>query len=98
MRMKNKYIILVISFFCISRIYGAAVEQAYFDLAQAFRAEGNIDQAIECYKKVLERNRQNPDALYNLALELYQKGATHEAIAYFEQRLAITPNHFDSTL
>ena len=47
----------------------------YYEMGYLFDASDDLDQAIEWYKKSIDKNPEYFDALYNLGVDYYNKGA-----------------------
>jgi arylsulfatase A-like enzyme/Tfp pilus assembly protein PilF len=62
-----------------------------FHLAQVEDGRGNIDQAIDYYKKELEGYPQDHRSAYNLAEDLRKKGQNQLAIQYYRQAIDSNP-------
>ena len=63
------------------------------DLAQGieFFKQGKYDQAIESFKKVIEKFPSNPDVYYNLGLSYLRSRDINQAITAFEKVIEINP-------
>jgi arylsulfatase A-like enzyme/Flp pilus assembly protein TadD len=64
---------------------------AYNGLGGAYRAAGQIDEAISAWEKSLELDPDYGFPLYNLGITLLQKGNKDRALKYFERYLFL--NH-----
>lgn len=58
-------------------------EQAYLQLAQTLKAEGNLPEAIAQYKNTLLKNPHNKEALLDLALIFHSQNDVAQAAEYF---------------
>jgi len=67
------------------------LKKLYFHLAQVEDARGNIDQAIDYYKKELEGYADDYKSAYNLAEDLGKKGQNETAIQYYRQAIGSNP-------
>jgi arylsulfatase A-like enzyme/Flp pilus assembly protein TadD len=67
------------------------IRKLNFHLAQAEDARGNIDQAIDYYKKELEGFADDYKSAYNLAENLRKKGQDEKAIQYYRQAIDSNP-------
>jgi tetratricopeptide (TPR) repeat protein len=47
----------------------------YYEMGYLYDASDNLDEAINWYKKSIEKNPEYFDALYNLGVDYYNKGA-----------------------
>lgn len=54
---------------------------------------GMYNQAIGCYKKIIDADPLNVEGLNNLGNCLYELGKRHEAFPYFKKALEINPKH-----
>ena len=61
--------------------------------AQAAHREGQFDQAESLYKKVLEQNPNDPDALHFLGLLYFQRAQRAEGIAWVRRSLEQFPDN-----
>lgn len=62
-------------------------------LADALRKGGKFSESADEYKKVLELDAANEEALYGLGTALRKQGKTPEALADYEVLLKANPNH-----
>ena len=67
------------------------IDQA-LQLAVKHHQEGNLIQADSIYKKILNKNPNNPDALHLSGLILHQQGKHQEAIELLKKAIYIKPN------
>ncbi len=67
-----------------------------FLLEEAFLAKKLSDEAIEAYKKAVELDPKNANALYNLGFVLFYGGYEDEAWEIFRKALKLAPNHLDA--
>lgn len=88
----------ILGWLCIHSLHALSGEQAYLQLAQSLKDEGNTQEAIIHYKNTLARNAKNQDALYELGLLFYNNGNPEGAAQQFEQFLQLKPDHFDASL
>jgi Tfp pilus assembly protein PilF len=63
------------------------------NLAEAYRALGNLDGAAESCRMALHLEPRSPEAANNLGLVLLAQGKTDEAILQFRQTLRIKPDY-----
>jgi predicted O-linked N-acetylglucosamine transferase (SPINDLY family) len=68
----------------------------YFQLANAQRAAGQLDAAVESYRQTLRLAPQHADSLLNLGIVLAQSGRTGEAIESWQAVLKRNPNDADA--
>lgn len=71
-------------------------EQAYLQLAQALKAEGNQQEAIVHYKNVLQKNAQHKEALLDLALIYHAQNAIADAAEYFDKLSQVDPQNYEA--
>jgi len=64
---------------------------AHFNLGNALRLEGRMDEAISHYQNAVQIRSDYPQALNNLGKALLLKGRVDEAITHFQQALEINP-------
>ncbi|MBN8701907.1 MAG: tetratricopeptide repeat protein [Bacteroidetes bacterium] len=69
---------------------------AYSQMGLGYKRMGNSEKAIECYKKGLEIQPNDPITLNNLAAEYFSKGMYKECIEIFERILVIDPRYVDA--
>ncbi|RMF84717.1 MAG: tetratricopeptide repeat protein [Nitrospinota bacterium] len=62
------------------------------NLAVALLRRGEIDQAIQELRAILQRDPTHPLALYNLGVAYQRKGWKREAITVYQTLLALDPN------
>ncbi|PKN03334.1 hypothetical protein CVU75_02740 [Candidatus Dependentiae bacterium HGW-Dependentiae-1] len=91
-RSKDVY---ALTFSVMQCLHGAAtptspvpLEQAYMQLAQALTADNKQEDALTYYKKTIEYNPKNKEALYQLGVSLFKKNNHAQAISYLEQYTA----------
>lgn len=60
--------------------------------AVALHQSGQIDQAAEAYRRILESDPDHPDALHLLGVTLIQRGQSDQAVALIERAIARRPN------
>jgi len=70
-----------------------AASVAHFNLANALRETGQLEEAIAQYEKALELSPDDAEAHNNLGNALLRKGRLDEAIAHFEEALKQNPDH-----
>lgn len=63
------------------------------DLAYAALTEGRLDEATVSYRKVLQKNPAERDALLGLAYIAQRQGSNEEARNYYQQVLRLEPGH-----
>jgi len=91
--MYKKIIPVLISLFLFTALDAENVQAAYFKLAEAFKAEKNIEEAISYYNKALERDENHLPTLLALGKVLfYEKEDCEAAISLLEKRLQLQPN------
>lgn len=56
----------------------------------------NIEEGIRLFQKVIEKNPQDPDALYNLALAYDIFENKDEAVKYYKMALEVMPTHVEA--
>ena len=71
-----------------------ALANAYTTLGVIFQRTNQMDNAIESWRRAVEIDGTEFDALYNVTLALAQRGAREEARAYGERFLATAPPAF----
>ena len=62
----------------------------------SFHQSGQLDEAIQWYRKTLAISPKNTIALSNMGFALQSKGRVAEAIASYQQAIAIQPNFADA--
>src|SRR4030066_1865756 len=71
------------------RLQGRAYSQ--FLTGYLHYREGNLDAALESYRKALRYQQDEPDILYEIANVLVKKGQLSAGKEYLEKALAIDP-------
>lgn len=71
------------------------LEQAYLQLAQALTASNKQTEALIYYKKTIEQNPNNQDALYQLGTTFLKKNEYTEAVSYLEQYAALNNTNIE---
>jgi tetratricopeptide (TPR) repeat protein len=64
----------------------------YANLAEVWRALGQLDTAVECCRTALALSPAHPEAANHLGLALMQQGKLAEAIEQFRAALMVRPN------
>jgi tetratricopeptide (TPR) repeat protein/predicted nucleic acid-binding Zn ribbon protein len=62
-------------------------------LANFLHDEGMIQEAISYYKKYLEKNAKDPDAIVDLGICYFELGESQTAIAEMEKAIVLNPKH-----
>jgi tetratricopeptide (TPR) repeat protein len=62
---------------------------------QLFQA-GRVDEAIAAYKAAAEKNPDDEDIFYNLAIAYDRKGLTNNAIATYQQAIELFPEYAEA--
>ena len=62
-------------------------------LANFLHDEGMTEEAVNYYKKYLEKNPKEPDAIVDLGICYFEMGDSKTAISQMEKAIAITPKH-----
>jgi tetratricopeptide (TPR) repeat protein len=71
-----------------------SLANAYTTLGVIFQRTDQMDNAVESWRRAVELDGTEFDALYNLTLALAQRGAREEARAFGERFLATAPPAF----
>jgi len=69
---------------------------SFIRAANEFQVADDIDRAEQAYRKALEYNPQNSDALNGIGSVLGRRGRVEEAILYFRQALEMDPNNIEA--
>jgi Tfp pilus assembly protein PilF len=64
----------------------------YFELAEAYRKAGDLDQAFDTYEKALEKDRGNLPTLRNYGMELARSGHAGRGAELLRRALALAPS------
>ena len=64
----------------------------HYDMAVAYRKQGELDLCIAAYEKVLKIHPEFPSALSNLGGQYFRKGETEKAVDLFRKAIEIYPN------
>ncbi|MDG1760796.1 MAG: tetratricopeptide repeat protein [Flavobacteriaceae bacterium] len=73
-----------------------AQNTAFFDQGNTHYNEGNYQEAIDSYEKVLEGNLHSAALYFNLANAHYKLNHIAPSIYYYEKTLLLDPNHEDA--
>src|SRR5262249_34246943 len=66
---------------------------AYYNLGNAFKKKGALDQAIAAYRDAIRFQPDFMEAHNNLGSALYRKGMLDEAIRAFQEALRLKPGY-----
>jgi protein O-mannosyl-transferase len=58
--------------------------------------QGRTEEAIDCYRRVVQMNPSSALAHYNLAVSLHRLGRFADAIAHYQEALRLDPNYPDA--
>lgn len=64
--------------------------------ARSLHQQGNLQEAYDCYQRVLAVDPQNYEALNAIGMLFWQVGQVAEASNYFAKAVAVQPGHFDA--
>jgi Flp pilus assembly protein TadD len=67
----------------------------HFELGNDYSQNGEFEKAVEEYKKVLELEPQDVDAISNLGVAYYNLGQLDEAIEQYSKAIEIAPEDAD---
>jgi superkiller protein 3 len=70
--------------------------EAYNNLGITYKEMGDLDKAIECFKKVLEIDDSYVKAYNNLGAALAEKGDIARAIEAFTKAISVNPGYANS--
>lgn len=65
--------------------YNARSVDAYNGLGAVYRLHGDLEAAIDCWKKAIEIDSNHPQALFNLGTAYLDKGAKDKPLAYLSK-------------
>src|SRR5271169_1501250 len=61
------------------------------NLGEAYRALGDIDRTIECWRTALRLDPNHPEVHFNLALALVNQGELETAIGHYRDAIRLKP-------
>ena len=64
-------------------------------IGECYEQIGNLEKAMDHYRKTLERNPEIPDAYWRISKILKKQGDCENALLYVEQALSIEPDNAD---
>jgi Flp pilus assembly protein TadD len=70
-----------------------ANDVAHFNLGNALRKEGRVDEATSHYQQAVQINPNYAEARFNLGTALFKKGSLDEAILQYQAALQIKPDY-----
>ena len=65
---------------------------AYYNLGNAWKGQGQLAEAIHCYRQAIERKPNYAEAYNNLGSALKDDGRAAEAVACFQRALLLKPD------
>lgn len=68
----------------------------YYKKGIELQDKGQIDEAISCYHKAIERNRDHSGAYYNLGVAFQEKEMIDQAILYYEIAIGLNQEFTDA--
>jgi len=75
------WVILVVCVFCLNEsIKGQTVQEPFLEKAENAKSQGNYQEAILEYEKLIEQNPQNPEYLFQKAMCYYRLGDYNTSI------------------
>jgi predicted O-linked N-acetylglucosamine transferase (SPINDLY family) len=66
---------------------------AHYNLANAWRLQGNLSEAVRCYSRALQLNPNLPEAYNNLGTIFLDQGLRDQAIDSFRRALGLNPTY-----
>src|SRR6478609_11014525 len=66
------------------------------NLGNAYKAQGDLDRAVACYRRALELDPNYPVALFNLATALQDQTKVEEAVECYRAALKLRPEHAET--
>ena len=75
---------------------GSQSHLVYGNLGALLKIKGDISNAIKCFKKALQINKDYPEAHNNLAIAFMAQGDSNAAIASYKTALKLNPNYPDA--
>lgn len=93
MKLAIKKYVLFCVLFCTSKILCNESLSTLFNVAYQVEKNGNIEQASQLYRSIIEQFPTCTQALYNYAHALKDLGAMHEAIDCYKQVIAQEPGN-----
>ncbi|MDN3596105.1 tetratricopeptide repeat protein [Zunongwangia endophytica] len=88
-----KKIFFIILVFCTT--VGFAQSESIFENANKQYADGNYEQAIKAYEKILDEGEASVSVYYNLGNAHYKLNHIAPSIFYYEKALQLKPNDAD---
>lgn len=68
----------------------------FYDQGIAFQDKGQLDEAIQCYQKVINLNKNHTSAFYNLGVAFHKKGQIDKAILHYEIAIGLNQEFSDA--
>jgi tetratricopeptide (TPR) repeat protein len=62
----------------------------YFDMAMEYKRAGDLDMAIETFRRALRVNPKSATVMYNLGILYFEKGMIREAIEWYRKTLSMS--------
>jgi superkiller protein 3 len=73
-----------------------AATPSHYNLGVALKAKGQLEEAIEAYRKAIQLDPNYANAYSNLGSALYDKGQLEEAIEAYRKAIQLDPNYADA--
>ncbi len=68
------------------------------NLANSFKRQKKFEDALKCYRQILEREPQNPVFNYFVGIALGDMGNYAAALAFFDNALSLKPDYNEAAL
>jgi len=94
MKMRTVTFTAILLFFS-TIVFSQATPKKIFETGNNFYAQGDYEQAIQAYKKVLDSGVESAELYYNLGNAFYRTGKYTDAIYYYEKSKLLAPDNED---
>jgi predicted O-linked N-acetylglucosamine transferase (SPINDLY family) len=87
---------IAVDYICRAIGLNPAVAEFHFNLGEAYRAQGRLEEAVVAYRQALALKPAFAEACNNLGNALKEQGKLDEAVASYRQAVALQPTYAEA--